>query len=114
MCTVSMVYDFAHKLPPQVWNPVIYNDFSELIRKLDEIDRKLGLPDCHDPKKAEFMKSVEERLKRLEDQRADDENDRNMLERLKKLEQKCGHITHSRHADLTCPHCVVLCGNAEK
>jgi hypothetical protein len=33
---------------------------------LDALDKKLGQPECHDPSKAEWMRSIEERLARLE------------------------------------------------
>jgi hypothetical protein len=33
---------------------------------LEELDKKLGQKDCEDPAKAEWMGSVEKRLKKLE------------------------------------------------
>jgi hypothetical protein len=37
-----------------------WEDFKDLIQKALEIDKKTGQPDCIDPKKAEWMKKMEE------------------------------------------------------
>ena len=68
MCTVSMVYDFARTIPQEQWTRPQFGEFQDLIRRLDEIDRKLGLADCADPEKAKFLESIEKRLKAIEDQ----------------------------------------------
>lgn len=69
MCMVSMILDTARQVPMQQWTPPLWADLREVIRRLDEIDRKLGQPDCHDPEKAKWMQTVERRLKRLEGKR---------------------------------------------
>jgi hypothetical protein len=48
------------------WTPEAMKLLKELIVKVKELDAKLGLPDCEDPKKAEWMKSIEKRLQSLE------------------------------------------------
>lgn len=65
MCTYSMVHDWAQQIPPQHWNRPMLNEYQELIRRLEEIDKKLNLPNCN-PNKGEFLKAIEERLDRIE------------------------------------------------
>ena len=67
MCMVSMVMDTAAKFPAAGWTLDTWQLFNQVLRRLDELDRKLGQPDCHDPRKAEWMRSVEERLRCLEE-----------------------------------------------
>ena len=78
MCAVSMVYkhygqratqplQWPPALPQTLpWTPEVFNELKEVIRRLDEIDKKLGLEHCEDPKKAKWIKAIEKRLKKLE------------------------------------------------
>ena len=78
MCAVSLVSDHYGQHPTQPfqwppvlpqtlpWTPEVFNELKEVMRRLDEIDKKLGLQHCEDPKKAEWMKSIEKRLKKVE------------------------------------------------
>ena len=78
MCAVSMVTDYYRQpgnLPfqwPQAapaalpWTPDAFSDLKEILKRVKDLDTKLGLPDCEDPKKAEWMKSIEDRLAKLE------------------------------------------------
>ena len=78
MCAVSMVYDYYKQpattpfqpfqwplaLPATLpWNEDVLRQLKEVIERIDRIDKALGLPDCHDPKKAEWMKAVEKQVK---------------------------------------------------
>jgi hypothetical protein len=36
------------------------------MQKMKELDEKLGLKDCEDPNKAEWMKEIENRVRKLE------------------------------------------------
>ena len=63
-----MVHDYAReRINPIQWTPSIWIDFTEILRKLDELDKKLGQPECHDPAKAAWMKEIEAKLAALED-----------------------------------------------
>lgn len=67
MCVVSAMVDYGRTyIPLTTWTQDTYSEFQEILLRLEELDRKLEQPDCHDPKKAEWMKEVEERLNRLE------------------------------------------------
>lgn len=67
MCSVSATYDyFRQNVPLDQWTRPVYNDFQEVIRRLDALDKKLDQEDCHDPAKAEWMRAVERRLDALE------------------------------------------------
>lgn len=66
MCAVSMIHDWAQALPMQSWNPITYQHYLDLIRRIEELDRKVGQPDCEDPAKAAFLKSIGDRLSNLE------------------------------------------------
>lgn len=48
------------------WSQDAFQLLQEIMKKMKELDEKLGLKDCEDPKKAEWMKAIEERVKRVE------------------------------------------------
>jgi len=89
MCVVSMVSDFYNdkNFPQQApdwlqpmkpmpwpqtapstlpWTQDSFKLLQEIMEKMKQLDEKLGLANCEDPKKAEWMKSIEDRLARLE------------------------------------------------
>jgi hypothetical protein len=68
MCVVSNMMDSArYQWPPiSTWPVQTVTDFSEIIKKLSEIDKKLGAKDCYDPKKEAFLKELDDRLKAIE------------------------------------------------
>lgn len=66
MCMVSAVYDYGRTIPIKQWTPDTWDRFQEILDRIKDLDDKLDQPDCHDPAKAEWMRSVEERLRRLE------------------------------------------------
>ena len=85
MCAVSMItdhygqYDYWRSPPPPSpipwpiglpttlpWDRAALDDLKDIIKRLDALDKKLGLAECEDPKKAEWMKGIEDRLKALE------------------------------------------------
>ena len=81
MCVVSMVSEFYGQWPKPApvpfdwlkaapttldWTPEALKLLKEIMAKVKELDTKLGLPDCEDPKKAEWMQTIEARLKALE------------------------------------------------
>lgn len=67
MCSVSVISDWGRtQIPQENWTRSAFNEFREVIRRLEEIDRKLGQPDCEDPAKAAWMREVEARLDKLE------------------------------------------------
>ena len=63
---VSVVYDYGKTVPATSWTPDSWSQFQEIIKRLNDLDKKLGEPECHDPAKAEWVKEVEERLAKLE------------------------------------------------
>lgn len=68
MCAVSAVYDYYRQnVPITQWTPDTFSEMQEIIRRLDELDRKLDQHECHDPAKAEWVRDVEERLQRIEE-----------------------------------------------
>lgn len=58
MCVVSMLVDSTQRQWGQIqtWPSPVPQDMSEIIRRLAEIDKKLGARDCFDPKKDEFIR----------------------------------------------------------
>lgn len=67
MCSVSVIQDYMNqRTTPTQWTRPMFNEFKEIIRRLDDLDEKLGQPDCHDPAKAAWMREVEARLEKLE------------------------------------------------
>ena len=81
MCAVSMISDHYNQpyqnpmpavlwpaaVPPTLpWTPDSFADLKEILKRLDALDKKLGLAHCDDPKKAKWMKAIEKRLKKIE------------------------------------------------
>lgn len=48
------------------WNQDSFKLLQEIMEKMKQLDEKLGLANCEDPKKAEWMKTIEKRLAKLE------------------------------------------------
>jgi hypothetical protein len=68
MCAVSVVLDYGREnIPPYQWTRPAFDEFKEVIRRLEALDEKLDQPDCEDPEKAKWMEEVERRLKALEE-----------------------------------------------
>lgn len=84
MCMVSAVTQFYDQTPKWNWRmpePITwpsttpatlpwtkdsFDDLKEILKRVKALDDKLGLADCEDPKKAEWVKAIEDRLKALE------------------------------------------------
>ena len=61
MCTVSMITGHYQGLypDPRYFPPVMYPDYSELVRKARLYDEMMKQPDCPDPKKDAWHKDLE-------------------------------------------------------
>lgn len=71
MCSTSAIMDYGRQhVPLQQWTRPAFNEFQEILRRLEKLDEALNQPDCEDPAKAEWMKAVEDRLAALEAQQA--------------------------------------------
>jgi len=67
MCMVSVITDYGRTQVPEItWTTTTFNEYQEILRRLEELDRKLGQPACEDPVKAAWMEDVEKRLQQLE------------------------------------------------
>ena len=66
MCAVSAVYDYFGTKPISIWDRPTFDEFKEILERLEKIDKKLDQPECEDPAKAAWMREVEERLAALE------------------------------------------------
>src|SRR5579863_5538870 len=72
MCIVSMISTgIPLQRPPyndlQTWPRQEILDLSEIIKRLDRIDKKLGLKDCKDDAKESFLKELEELVEKYKD-----------------------------------------------
>lgn len=77
MCAMSVVYDYMQqRVPLDDWTRPAYDEFKQVIERLDRLDHLLGQPDCVDPEKAALMQRIEERLNRLEERVADPKKER--------------------------------------
>jgi hypothetical protein len=64
-----MIMDYGReRIGPGKWTFDTWIDYKKLIEDAKKIDEKLGEPNCEDPAKTAWMKEIEDRLKRLEDQ----------------------------------------------
>lgn len=68
MCIVSAVSEALPKqnIPWQQWPTQQILDLSEVIKKLDSIDKKLGLKDCNDSLKESFLSELANRVEAIE------------------------------------------------
>lgn len=69
MCVVSMVVEGLQQqypVPVQFWPPPTVLEVSDILKRLDAIDKKLGLRDCDDADKIVWRKQLDERVKALE------------------------------------------------
>lgn len=66
MCMVSAISNYGQQIPRQQWTQNTFYDFTEILKRVEALDKKLDQPDCHDPAKAAWMREVEARLRKLE------------------------------------------------
>lgn len=67
MCALSVIYDYGARMPGEFWNErESLEAFQRLIEEAKRFDQITKQPDCEDPKKAEVLKDVLERLAALE------------------------------------------------
>lgn len=66
MCWVSTISDLGRQMQPFDWTPKVFDIYKEIKKAAEEVDKATGQPECHDPKKGEWEKAVEERLRKLE------------------------------------------------
>lgn len=67
MCSISVLTQWGQQqVTPQQWTPDTFGQFQKVLKLLEKLDAKLGIPDCEDPAKAAWMREVEARLAKLE------------------------------------------------
>lgn len=68
VCSVSVIQDYARQqVPQQQWTVPAWDQFKEILTRLEKLDTMLAQPDCKDPAKAAWMREIEARLSKLED-----------------------------------------------
>jgi hypothetical protein len=65
MCTVSAIYDSIRDIPMEQWTPPAYQDLTEVLKRLAELDAKLNQRDCVDPEKAKTLERIEQHLAKI-------------------------------------------------
>jgi|HubBroStandDraft_5_1064220.scaffolds.fasta_scaffold378542_2 hypothetical protein len=68
MCVMSVMIESAKEQWPPVrqWPYQQAVDMAEILKRLDGLDKKLGVKDCFDPTKDEFIQKLKERIESLE------------------------------------------------
>lgn len=67
MCVTSAVMQYMRDYTtPVQWTQPMFDEYKEIIRRLEALDEKLDQADCEDPAKAAWMREVEGRLAQLE------------------------------------------------
>lgn len=67
MCAISVVTAWGQTMVPvETWTRSNWSEYQEILKRLADLDEKLGMANCEDPAKAAWMKSVEDRLAALE------------------------------------------------
>jgi len=63
MCVVSMVYDWAKKLPEPTWkDPNFLPAFEDLHEQAQKYDEETGQPDCELDEKRQALKKLADEL----------------------------------------------------
>jgi hypothetical protein len=67
MCVVSLVITGAQDQwgPIKNWPIPVAQDLSEIINRLSAIEKKIGIKDCSDPVKDEFLEMLHKHFKPL-------------------------------------------------
>ena len=68
MCMVSVMSVAGSAISVDTWTRPAFNEYQEILRRIADLDAKLGQPDCVDPAKEAWMREVEQRLSALEAQ----------------------------------------------
>lgn len=68
MCMVSMTSVAGSQILIDTWTRPAFNEYQEILKRIEALDKKLGQPDCVDPAKEAWMRDVEKRLAALETQ----------------------------------------------
>jgi hypothetical protein len=66
MCMVSVVSVAGSSIPVDTWTRPAFSEYQEILKRIADLDAKLGQPDCVDPAKEAWMREVEKRLAQLE------------------------------------------------
>jgi hypothetical protein len=67
MCSVSVLHDYmARQVPTTQWTRPVFEEYKEIIKRLDALDGKLSQPECDNAPKTAWMDDVERRLGELE------------------------------------------------
>lgn len=67
MCVTSVIHDYGKESwDRRPWAPTAIEKYHDLIDAAQEFDEVAGEPDCEDPKKAEFLKELEDRVGQVE------------------------------------------------
>jgi hypothetical protein len=64
MCAASVIYDYGSRIPPYKWTTDGYDRYKEIIDKAKEWDKIMDQPGCDDEVKADWMKLVEDILRK--------------------------------------------------
>ena len=61
-----MIVDIGRDIPPDSWTQKSFQKFQNLLQSAAELDKSLGLEDCEDPSKQEWMEEIK-KLNNLKD-----------------------------------------------
>lgn len=66
MCLISRVHDWGREIDHAKWTPEALTNFKKLLPAINQLDTQLGEPDCEDPTKSEWLRSMEQRFAEAE------------------------------------------------
>lgn len=70
MCTVSKIIEYGqNNIGPDDWNRQNWMSFTNLLRQAETFDSLTNQPDCADPAKLEWMRKIEHRVRKVEQER---------------------------------------------
>jgi hypothetical protein len=63
MCMVSMIIDYARDNTQWAqWDWAKYYELESIIKRLDDLDKSLGEPECKDDRKGEYLAELKSQI----------------------------------------------------
>jgi hypothetical protein len=66
MCSVSAVLDYGMQKPPNFWTKDKVAGFKKVVDEAERFDEEQGEPECETDYKIQWLKDLEERVRKLE------------------------------------------------
>lgn len=62
MCVISVVTEVGSWVPRDAWTPERFKQYQILLEQMQNVDQRLGLPDCGTPTKEQQLRELAQEL----------------------------------------------------